>query len=95
MFAKFSGTDDSSWDMGCICCCCCELLLLESSMVPADDDDGGGGGGTDVAGGTDPATTLFVVVVPGPAGCGAVVAIVAATDGVPGIGCCAGDSAGA
>lgn len=85
MFAKFSGTDDSSWDIGCICC-----ELLESSADSV-------GGGTDVTGGiTEPTTTwllLLVVVVTGPAGCGAAV-IVTDTDGVPGICCCAEDSAG-
>lgn len=82
MFAKFSGTDDSSWDIGCICC--------ESSAISV-------GGGTDVTtgGGTEPTTTwvLLVVVVTGAAGCGAVV-MVTGTDGVPGICCCAEDSAG-
>lgn len=93
MFAKFSGIDDSSWDMGCICELL--LLLLESSVVPADDDDsGGGGGGTEVTGGTELATALLTVVVPGPTGCGAV-GMVADTDGVPGICCCMEDSAGA
>lgn len=86
MFAKFSGTDDSSWDIGCICC-----ELLESSADSV-------GGGTDVTGGsTEPTTTwlllLLVVVVTGPAGCGAAV-MVTDTDGVPGICCCAEDSAG-
>lgn len=81
MFAKFSGTDDSSWDIGCICC--------ESSAISV-------GGGTDVTtgGGTEPTTALLlVVVVTGPAGCGAVVTVTD-TDGAPGICCCAEDSAG-
>lgn len=93
MFAKFSGTDDSSWDIGCICCCDCELLL-ESSVVPADADVEGGG--TEVmagGGGTVPVTAaalLVTIVLPGCC-CGG--GAVDDTVGVPEI-CGTEDSAG-
>lgn len=71
MFAKLSGTDDSSWDIGC--CCDCELLL-ESSVDSADGADG-----------TEPAALVLVVVTVGVPADAVTRPEVGA--GVPGIGC--------